>query len=333
MKIHLKCKKHLKNVGNNSSHELNEICLNDTMIFNQCDKNKTDNSENSENSENIKNKKKIKKNYSCEQCKNKFSCYQNMWRHKKTCKYNENVIIEANEIYKLQQENCVLKGQIKLVTEKMDKLTCAIEKSLKIGNITSAKFVKNYNPINININVFKYVNQNYNSAKPLEVLPPNEARKLLLAKQDKNHSVEEFMLYYYDKHLFDQFIGDVIVNVYKKENPDEQQIWASDVERLSFIIRRVLEENEKLWIKDLKGITLTKYIITPILNEVKLIIQDYHKKCVIEMNNKFKSLDELEKISNYAYNCIKLIRDINDKIVHDNILRYIIPQFQLQLIN
>jgi hypothetical protein len=141
------------------------------------------------------------------------------------------------------------------------------------------------------------------------------------------------MLYYYDKHLFDQFIGDVIVSVYKKEDPDEQQIWASDVERLSFIIRRVLEENERLWMKDLKGVTITKYIVTPILNEVRLMIQEYNKKCVAEMNNSDKSLDDLEKISNYAYNCIKLIRDINDKVIHDDVLRYIIPKFQLQIMN
>lgn len=333
MKVHLRCKKHLKNVGMNDNNELNELCLNDTIKFDLQEEEICEISQEEE--------KKPKKVHSCEFCKNSFSCYQNMWRHKKTCK-------QAGAIHKLQQENIDLKEQVILVTEKMDKLTNVIEKSLKFKN--STKLVTNSNPINININnsgntlnanstltnisnVLKYVNQNYQQAKPLEALPPNEARKLLLAKQDKNHSVEEFMLYYYDKHLFDQFIGDVIVSVFKKEDSTEQQIWASDVERLSFIIRRVLEENEKLWMKDLKGVTITKYIVSPILTEVRLMIQEYHKKCVMEMNGNGKSLDDLEKMSNYAYNCIKLIRDINDKVIHDDILRYIIPKFQLQITN
>lgn len=342
MKVHLRCKKHLKNVGINDNNELNEFCLNDTVRL-ECQEKEICKIFHEEECE-----KKPKKIHSCDFCKNSFSCYQNMWRHKKTCKFSgNNIIMSANEMHKLQQENNNLKEQVILVTEKMDKLTDVVEKYLK--NKNSTKLVSS-NPINININnsgntlnanstlnnisnVLKYVNQNYHQAKPLEAIPPYEARKLLLAKQDKNHGVEEFMLYYYDKHLFDQFIGDVIVSVYKKEDPDEQQIWASDVERLSFIIRRVLEENEKLWMKDLKGITITKYIVTPILTEVKSMIQEYHKKCISEMNQNNKSLDDLEKMSNYAYNCIKLIRDINDKIIHDDILRYIIPKFQLQILN
>jgi hypothetical protein len=75
------------------------------------------------------------------------------------------------------------------------------------------------------MSAIKYINQNYINARPLQMLQPTNAKKLLLAQASDNHSVEEFMVYYYDKCLFDKFIGEIIKDEYKQENPENQQFW------------------------------------------------------------------------------------------------------------
>jgi hypothetical protein len=253
-------------------------------------------------------------------------------------------VVSVNEFNSLKQKI----EEMTELTQKVEKLTTVVEKSLtekkpskktKIAPVT-ININNNDNSINNTTNltdnsiktisnVMKYINQTYNLAEPLTMLPSAEAKKMLENTRTKKYSAEDFIVYYYDKHLFDQFIGDVILRVYKKVNPDEQQIWASDVERLSFIIRRALEEGGRLWMKDVQGVTITQYIINPILSEVKEMIKHHNTNCIAEMHSGYKSLDDLEKLSNAVYNCAKILRDIDDKVLQEDILRYIIPKFQL----
>lgn len=354
MKVHKLCTKHLKNVGLATKQNLNEENLdngekNIHMFVERCSAYNTNNhikcDDTEEKQEHTKEKKPMKI-YSCPHCQNILSCGKSLWRHKKTCKFNGNnndgkIVVSANEFNELKKKFEEMSG----LTQKVEKLTSVVEKSLTQQKKPTKIKIKEA-PLTININsnnttnnmdnsvknisnVMKYINQTYNLAEPLTMLPPSEAKKMLENTKTKKYSAEDFIVYYYDKHLFDQFIGDVILRVYKKANPDEQQIWASDVERLSFIIRRALEEGGRLWMKDVQGVTITQYIIDPILGEVKSMIKEHNQNCIEAMHSGYKSLDELEKLSNAVYNCAKILRDIDDKVLEEDILRYIIPKFQV----
>lgn len=158
-------------------------------------------------------------------------------------------------------------------------------------------------------NTIKFLNQNYNQ-----------------------------VLYYYNC-LFDKFVGDLVINVYKKENIQEQQIWSFHAKEghSLFIINISLDNNKTIWIPDLNCQLTLKQIIFPFLDEIRCMMEKYLKKCLSEISG-IKINDETdfvyaEKIYCNFHNCIKLIRDINDKVIHDDILRYIIPKFQLQIMN
>jgi hypothetical protein len=35
----------------------------------------------------------------------------------------------------------------------------------------------------------------------------------------------DFIIYYHSKYNLNKFLGDIILGAYKKEDPEEQQIW------------------------------------------------------------------------------------------------------------
>jgi hypothetical protein len=196
-------------------------------------------------------------------------------------------------------------------------------------NLTNNDNSTNMNTMNMS-NVYKFVSKNYLNAHPLEMLPKSHAKKLLTAKTTEDHSVEEFIIYYYDKYLFDQFIGEIIRGEYKKDNPQIQQFWTTDVSRLSFVVRRVMQESEEIWTRDPKGVTLTKYIIAPILTEVKAMMKKYNTYCYEQMKDSSIDNDEVEKLGDAMMSCTKIIRDINNNVLHEPILKYVTPHFQIE---
>ena len=65
-----------------------------------------------------------------------------------------------------------------------------------------------------------------------------------------------------------------LINCYKKEDPYEQSIWSTDTTRYTFIIKDIVEQNEK-WIRDSKGGKITKYIVEPVLKKISELCGKY----------------------------------------------------------
>jgi hypothetical protein len=244
----------------------------------------------------------------------------------------------------------IKKDEFHSLVEKVEKLTNIVNKTNNVqpininmtnnttnnnGNTLNAPILNTTNTINTMnmMSAVKYINQNYQSAQPLEILDSSQAKNLLTAKTTKDHRVEEFMIYHYNKKLFDYFIGEIIKSEYKKDDPKIQQFWATDCSRLSFVVRQAIEKSDKIWINDKKGILLKKYVITPILSEVKLMIDKYYKYCKkqIKENGDYLSLDAIEKLIDYSITCEKISSDIYNEILHDVVLKYITPYFQLEI--
>jgi hypothetical protein len=358
MKVHLRCTKHLKRECI-TSKENNGLMKYDHITQNVCHTDKviseTGNIPIIEEDICKETEKKPAKIYKCQFCKLILSCSSSLSKHKKRCKFNkennnDKIVLSVEEFNNLK---CYMTEKM---DEKMDKIVDKLLNVIETKQSVKQETIQPFTPVNINVmnasmntdmstnlnmsntnivntsnisNVMKYVNQNYTKAEPLEMLESVQAKKLVTDKTTKDHKVEEFLIYYYDKRSFAMFIGDIIVNAYKKDNPEEQQIWASDVERLTFIIRRALKENELLWMKDLKGVTITKYLIIPILNEVYIIIDEYLEHCSTIMKAKDTSFDDMDKYYKYSVICKKILSDIGNKLFHDPILKYIISKFQL----
>ena len=98
---------------------------------------------------------------------------------------------------------------------------------------------------------------------------------------------------------------------------------------MTFIVRSVLNKNEKIWSKDKGGICINDLIITPILEEIKIMINEYNNMC--NYNIRLPKSD-YETLSDKISESLKIIYDITTKKLHKLILNYIAPHFQLDLV-
>jgi hypothetical protein len=265
-------------------------------------------------------------------CNKTFSCSQNLCRHKKTCLnvINNLITLDKKEFEEIKQtvknlETIVLKTPQTTIIQQPPQININMTNNTNSNNNIG-------NTMNM-MSAIKYINENYLNTKPLKMLEPQSAKNLLLAQASDKHSVEEFMVYYYDKNLFHKFIGEIIKDEYKQENPEEQQFWTTDVSRLSFVVRRVMQENESKWIKEPEGKMVKKYIVSPILAEVKKMIDEYHIYCKEKMriNKNTLKLLEMEKLLDSSITCEKISSDIGNQLFDDPVLKYIAPHFKLDL--
>jgi hypothetical protein len=94
-------------------------------------------------------------------------------------------------------------------------------------------------------------------------------------------------------------------------------------------VRQAINQNEAVWQPDKKGVCLTRHIITPLLEEIKVEMQDYTVICKSRMKKALHS--QWEIINQQSTHAIEIIYEINQKILHQRVLHYIAPYFQLEL--
>lgn len=91
-----------------------------------------------------------------------------------------------------------------------------------------------------------------------------------------------------------------------------------------------MNKDQSVWHPDKKGIILTKNIITPMMDDIHILMTNYIELCRTNM----KSAEfgyKREEIHEQSESAIRVIYDINQKILHHKILLYIAPYFHLKL--
>jgi hypothetical protein len=197
------------------------------------------------------------------------------------------------------------------------------------------------------MNTMSYLLLNYNNAPPLTQLSDYSI-------MSKNiDCLMNDLIYYYKKNKLDKHIGDFIVQQYKKKEPELQSIWSSDVDRLNYFIRELINDskpqknqsiksdrmiksdsiidndNKKFqWVIDKKGIKMTEYIIDPLLKYISTIGTAYLQQKNKQINEGFdihkdaKLLEDIQIVA--SINC-----DIKNNTLSKNINKYIAPHFYL----
>ena len=327
LKRHFETKKHIKTEYVNSLE--NTKCVNKMRSQKKCNDVVNDISNDileTLSNDNTNNEVENIEDFNCV-CGKKFNCRKNFWRHKQSCKdILHSCVIEEKDktIDMLKQQIEFLQGQLKN-TEK-------VPKKKDVNNVINSTNNINETTINCNnktINVITYINENYPNVRPITMLTNIAARKMLKFDDTHGHSLEDMIVFQYSKFLLDQFIGDFIVSEYKKTDPNKQQIWSSNVQKLNFIVRQILNKTDKVWLKDFNGVCVIRHIIDPILKEILKMLKVYVKNCSKSMENSNISIDEFDKYNDKLCTAVKVIYDINQKQLHNQILRYIAPYFQL----
>ena len=230
----------------------------------------------------------------CKYCKLTFSRASSVQRHLDTCK----IRIDTLETVKLQfsSERQVDKEKIKF-----------LEKQVKINNKTTKCAVS----------AMKYIVNNFVTTPALTKITTQEIESIIPTTNEKK--LINLLVRHNNHKTLVKYIGDAILSLYKKENNTEQQLWNTDVQRLTYVIRTIIEKNGQnvQWIQDAKGQYVGKLIIGPVLQ----YLVEFIKSFMIPIN-----VWEYED-PEYLLETFKSLVSIQMQIKEDNTLEKDISQY------
>jgi len=326
---HLTTQKHIQKVNEGQKKKINSYIIPKTFIKHSSDI--------PEISGNV---------YQCPFCKNNYSSSSNLTRHKKACNKKDQLESEYyNELDKKEQEIQRLKElyekdtthlkelyekdtiHLKELHEKDGKLNKQLQDEVKHlkSLINNAGGI-----IKTSVSALAFVAQNYEGAPILKQLKNYSYIKEI--ELDADDSDDEFdlidtLIHHNMKETIQEYLGNIIVEAYKKKDPNKQSIWNSDTTRLTYIIRDLINKKPD-WTVDKKGIKTGKYIIDPLLEYIRKEVTEY----ILENGaEKYIHLSEymLNKHAEKLNSCGKILASIDNKSLSRLVLKYIAPHFYL----
>lgn len=222
-------------------------------------------------------------NFTCKLCNLKLGCRSNYYRHvrdkcpvkilhEETKQYYEKLLENIRE--KLEMTNEELKTtREELIMTKNDLLKILSDDRTYLQNAQQTAA----STIDKSVDALKFLSVYRKTAPELKQLTQEKAQALLTHET----KLYDYLLYYNTEDKLDEYIGDIILKYIKKEDPDEQSVWNSDVSRLTYLIREIVDESPT-WLRDPNGAMFDKKIISPFIDE----IHEYLNKCLYSKNPK-----------------------------------------------
>jgi hypothetical protein len=253
----------------------------------------------------------------CPYCNATFSFNQSLSRHKKyRCSKNVDSELDICKEKKPKEDINALKIKCDLYEKQNAYLQSLVDKAGTIASdaITSVKSTTS---------ALNYIVQTFSNAPALEPLKNySEIKNYAVIKNycGDNDLARVLISLYSDGKLVN-YLGDLLISIYKKDDPKEQSVWNSDCARLSYIIRIIIGSKES-WIMDKKGIKLKEFIINPLLEYVEKEIWMFLEE------PKNANIDNFSRIGNAA----KLLKDIRNFVTCKELIKYLAPYFQINRI-
>ena len=263
--------------------------------------------------------------YICQFCSNTFSTASSLARHRRACVNKDTIEMDYTQHINELSKKLEIEKELRFKDLEMNKKLEDEVKYLK-SLIHNAGAV-----IKTSVSALSYVAQNYDKAPALGRLKDYSYIKEQEIDED-NSDIDEFdlidnLIYHHNRETIQEYLGNVIVEAYKKKDPKKQSIWNSDTVRLTYIIRELINKKPD-WSVDKKGIKTTKYIIEPLLEYIREEVANY----VIENTaDKYIHLSEfvLGKHAEKLNHCGQIMASIDNKTLSKSVLRYIAPHFYL----
>ena len=261
------------------------------------------------------NKTKI---YCCDTCDKTYMSNRALQKHKNNCDGIKNVI-------QLITENGKLKEEIKNKNNQLDNKEKQLDKALDVAK-------ESCQTTNTTMNILKYAKINMTDVEPFEELKGNEIFDVMKYKNPKNTELKnenyvKIAVHKFTHNIFDQFIGDMIIEYYKPRTKKEANLIATDTSRLCFIMMQKISngENEKCeWMNDKSGKKFIEIVLKPLIGAVKNTLTEFVE---------FKKKKELNEINLCLMaKCVELKRDIEVEKFTKKILKYVAPHFHFDKI-
>jgi len=159
----------------------------------------------------------------------------------------------------------------------------------------------------------------------------------------KKVEIGEIMTFlHFNKRFLPEMIQ-LICNIYRKNDPDQQSVWVSDVSRKSYYINDSIQNEQEIqnqvekdliksgWIFDPKGTEFKSRTIEPLMSFIQDYAETYHDSLVEKLRqcDRNKSIDPV-KIAIEIGNVSGLIKDIKEKKFEKDITAEITPKFHLR---
>lgn len=173
--------------------------------------------------------------------------------------------------------------------------------------------------IKTSVSSLNYITTNYKDAPAL--LPIADIPKLCFDLSDDDF-IDQLLSEYRHKTLV-AYIGNAILKQYKKSDPKQQSIWNSDSSRLTYIIREIMTNKNLDWNVDKKGIRTSKCIIDPVLSYVRNSLTDFLRNA--SPGTRANTTGEVVDIMMLLKETVEIMQLIDDKILEEDILRYMAP--------
>ena len=276
-------------------------------------------SENSNNLGNLDNLDNFgKRNYICDYCKYSFSGANNLARHKKTCTVKKDTEHTYEAKFKeMQSKIDILENDNKHNMEKTNYYIEEMHHYKEETNYYKHLLQEAGGLVKKSVSALTFVVNNYDEAPAIEAISMQEITDF---KSTEKEIVNDILSAYKHKTL-GKYLGDFIIKIYKKENPEDQSIWNTDDSRLTYLIKELMGNKSSNWIVDKKGIKTQTYIIEPLLLYIKNLIVSYQTHFVIPELG--QNSVELEFILENNRKVIELMNDIDDGYVSKEILKHI----------
>ena len=242
-------------------------------------------------------------------------------------------IVNITDYEKLKEENSKLKEEINMLKDDKKMLK---EDKVKLWDLAA----ENSKTANKSLRGINYAMKHLKNAKQLKLLEGDEAVKLLTYDNTKSkNDAAEAIIIKFKNNLLDQYLGEILIKAYKKNDSTLQSVWGVDATRMHFILK------QKKWTSDNCGVKLTELVIDPFLKSVEKMIKNYceknKKKSEKKDNNKDSDEEYDEKQAKTEFDkftkkwaiCQEILIELSKRKIHKQILKYISPHLKLTLSN
>lgn len=288
-----------------------------------------------------------KSDHKCNTCNKFYSSINSLRNHKKKChevkdseyygtitkikiiedelkSAKELLVLKDNEIESLRIRNIELEKEVAVLTalsknnrtlyeESKDQSKVREEKYIGIINKALEKTTNN----NIMTNNIKYIVKNILPKQEFVALSCDKLKNMI--KEQKDHV--EIIANWYTNKLLEKRLGSMIVEFYKKSNPEDQALFATDITRFNYLIAEVDGDVDELkWKTDKGGIKVDKLAIKPILCLLLGTLKNWRDNYDAFYKEEIKADEYLEPVNN-------IIASIESGKLTKAIMKIISPQF------
>ena len=247
----------------------------------------------------------------CKYCARSFSRPDTLSKHINTCKIKQ---CEENELKRQLIEH---NHEFELLNLKLDKYKDESEHYKEEMNYYKKMLMEAGGLVKKSVSALTYSIQNYDMAPPIQSIQINDIDTF----ESSNKKTVEDVISAYKHRTMSKYIGDIILKIYKKEDPKKQSVWNTDDTRLTYLVKELLNNKSSNWIVDKKGTKTAEYLIDPLLEHIKSLIIIYQKNYSIPDINLHST--EIEMMLENNKKIVEIVNEIDDGLMAKDVLKYI----------